>query len=98
MNGVKGYKAFHRDMTCTMGRGTYHYEVGKTYEETELAQARHNGFHFCLYPEDCFKFYAKDSIVCEILALGDIEGDGLAYATNKIKIVRVLTEEEYESK
>ena len=88
--GLRGYKAFNRDMTCTMGKCKYQYEVGGTYEEPDLAQARHNGFHFCLHKEDVFQFYPMDSIVCEILALGDIEGDGLAYATNKIQIVKVV--------
>lgn len=88
--GVKGYKAFHKDMTCTMGKGKFQYEIGKTYEEEGLAEARRTGFHFCLVLEDVYRFYPKDSRVCEIEALGDIEGDGLAYATNKIRIVREI--------
>ena len=87
---VKGYKAFNQDMTCTHGKGTFQYEIGKTYEETDLAQARRNGFHFCLSLENVYKFYPRTSRVCEVLALGDIEGDGLAYATNKIQIVREI--------
>lgn len=83
---LKGYKAFTQDMTCTSGRGTYQYEIGKTYEESGLAQARAKGFHFCLTLENVYKFYPRNSIVCEVYALGDIEGDGLAYATNKIQI------------
>lgn len=86
--GLKGYKAFNKDMTCTMGNGKYQYEVGKTYEQNGLAESRITGFHFCITLEDVFRFYPHDSIVCEVLALGDIEGDGLAYATNKIQIVR----------
>jgi len=87
---MRGYKAFNRDMTCTMGRGVFQYEVGKTYEEEGYAQSRAKGFHFCLTLENVYKFYPKDSIVCEIEALGDIEGDGLAYATNKIRIVKEI--------
>lgn len=85
---IKGYKAFNQDMTCTMGHGKFQYEIGKTYEEPALAQARHNGFHFCLTLENVYQFYPRDSRVCEIEALGDIEGDGLAYSTNKIRIVK----------
>ena len=87
---IKGYKAFNQDMTCTKGKGVFQYEVGKTHEEPELAQARHNGFHFCLSLENVYKFYPQHSRICEIEALGDIEGDGLAYATNKIRIVREI--------
>lgn len=89
--GVRGYKAFNKNMTCTLGRGVYQYEVGKTYEESGLATARRTGFHFCLSLEDVFRFYKKgECIVCEVLALGDIEGDGIAYATNKLQIVREI--------
>lgn len=83
---LKGYKAFNQDMTCTSGRGVFQYEIGKTYEQDELAQARQTGFHFCLTKDNVYKFYPRNSIVCEVYALGDIEGDGLAYATNKIMI------------
>lgn len=69
-----------------MGRGSFQYKIGNTYEEPDLAQARAKGFHFCLKLENVYKFYPQDSIVCEVFALGDIEGDGLAYATNKILI------------
>lgn len=86
--GLKGYKAFNKDMTCTRGRGIYQYEIGKVYEENGEANARRNGFHFCVTLEDVYRFYPKDSIVCEVIALGDIEGDGEAYATSKIQIVK----------
>ena len=83
---LKGYKAFNKNMTCTKGQGTFQYEVGQTYELDSLAEARRCGFHFCLSLQNVYKFYPKDSIVCEVFALGDIEGDGLAYATNKMLI------------
>lgn len=83
---VKGYKAFNKDMTCTLGKGKFQYEIGKTYEMDSLAEARRNGFHFCLTKDKVYTFYPKDSIVCVVYALGDIEGDGFAYATNKIQI------------
>lgn len=87
---LKGYKAFNQDMTCTHGHGVFQYEVGKTYEEPQLAEARRTGFHFCLTLANVYRFYPSNSRICEIEALGDIEGDGLAYATNKIRIVREI--------
>lgn len=85
-----GYKAFNKDMTCSLGNGIYQYEVGKTYEEDKMPKARSNGFHFCTNIIDTLAFYGLGSVVCEIEALGNIEGDGLAYATDKIRIVRRL--------
>ena len=29
------YKGFHKNLTCTMGKGTYQYEINKWYEEKE---------------------------------------------------------------
>lgn len=91
MSNVKGYKAFNDDMSCTHGKGKFQYEIGKTYELSEEVEAGKNGFHFCLYPEDCFKYYPKGSRLCEIRALGIIESDnGLRYTTDKIQIIREI--------
>lgn len=89
---VRGFKAFNKDMTC---RG-FQYAIGETFElDVDDVLAGHYGFHFCLYKEDVFRFYPKNRcIVCEIEALGRIEGDGLKYSTNKIRIVRQLAEGE----
>ena len=29
-----GYKGFRKDLTCTMGRGTFQYEPGRWYDES----------------------------------------------------------------
>ena len=50
---MKAYKGFNKDMTC---RG-FQFEEGKTYHEDE-AKMCEKGFHACLDPLDCFKYYA----------------------------------------
>ena len=39
------YKGMRGNMTCTMGKGIYQYEVGKTYRE-EQSKAANTGFHW----------------------------------------------------
>ena len=87
-NYVKGYKVFKPDWTC---RG-FQYEVGKTYEENVTPQTCSQGFHFCERASDCFNYYSFDSQnkVAEVVALGDIDTDGVKSCTNKIQIIREI--------
>lgn len=75
---MRAFKAFNKDMTCTLGRGSYQYEEGKTYRE-DKAQAHETGFHCVSYILDCFSYYPKNrsTIVCPVEASGDIDEDGL---------------------
>lgn len=50
---TKAVKGFNKDMTC---RG-FQYQEGKEYE-TENASLCNEGFHACLNPLDCFKYYS----------------------------------------
>lgn len=83
---IKGYKVFNPDWTC---RG-FKYEVGRTYEEDTVPKVCKRGFHFCKKAADCFNYYNFDSSnkVAEVLALGEIDTDGIKSCTNKIQIVR----------
>ena len=87
-NYVKGYKVFNPDWTC---RG-FQYEVGKTYEENITPETCSRGFHFCERASDCFNYYSFSSRnkVAEIVALGDINTDGVKSCTNKIQIIREI--------
>ena len=87
-NYVKGYKVFNSDWTC---RG-FQYEVGKTYEENMTPETCSRGFHFCERASDCFNYYTFNSRnkVAEIVALGDIDTDGVKSCTNKIQIIREI--------
>ena len=87
-NYVKGYKVFNPDWTC---RG-FQYEVGKTYEENITPKICSRGFHFCERASDCFNYYSFSSRnkVAEIVALGDIDTNGVKSCTNKIQIIREI--------
>ena len=87
-NYVKGYKVFNPDWTC---RG-FQYKIGKTYEENITPETCSRGFHFCERASDCFNYYLFNSRnkVAEIVALGDIDTDGVKSCTNKIQIIREI--------
>jgi hypothetical protein len=78
-----------------MGKGTYQYEVGKTYEERE-ANCAANGFHFCKNPLEILSYYrniGKDRY-CLIQAYGDMDEDSGKVTCTKIHIAKELTLEE----
>ena len=88
---VKGIKAFASDFSC---RG-FKFEVGKAYElppdqATVLGKA---GFHFCVFPADCHKYYPKggQTRYAEIEAW-DVQAleDDTNYVARRIHIVREL--------
>ena len=74
---MRAFKAFNENMTCTLGKGVYQYQEGRTYRE-DKAQAHETGFHCASYILDCFSYYPKSSstIVCPVEASGDIDEDG----------------------
>ena len=81
---VKAYKGFNKDMTC---RG-FKYEEGKKYE-MENASLCNEGFHACLNPLDCFKYYSPgDGSVYHEVEIDDNgeRGDDSKVVGSKIKI------------
>ena len=89
---MKGYKAFNKDLTC---RGMQ-YEVGKTFEMEEEPICCKQGFHFCENIADVYRYYdtSDDTRICEVEAIGEIvTDDNIKYCTNKIKIVREITDD-----
>ena len=94
---MKYYKAMNKDLTCR----SFQYEIGKTYElpkDVKLELCK-NGFHFCDILNACFNYYDEDdSIICEVEPLGKIIHDEYdnKLVTDKIKIVRQLSDEEIE--
>lgn len=89
---MKAYKAFNKDLTC-LG---FQYEIGKTYEMKKEPIICDRGFHACTKFDDVFNYYnyGKETRICEVELLGDIDEDAQKdskVATNKIKIVRELT-------
>lgn len=77
------YKGFNKDMTCTLGRGRFKYEIGKTYQEAE-AKCTHNGFHCVEEPIEVLRWYRKGRW-CAVLCGGDINEDG----NNKISCTEI---------
>lgn len=88
---VRGYKATY-NMKCI----NLTYEVGKTYEIDDMEMCWH-GFHFCQKMEDVLEYYhfSSNFVLLEVEALGGIETEGNKSVTNKMKVLRVVPEEEY---
>ena len=91
MKGFKGTNNMKcRDLT---------YEVGKTYSINKLEICNY-GFHFCEKMEDVLNYYdpTEDFILLEVEALGEIETVADKSATDKLKILRIVPENEYTFK
>jgi len=91
---VKGYKALSSDFSC---RG-HKFEVGKTYElpEGQAPELGKRGYHFCLIPEDCDKYYPKSARTryAEVEAFEVITKDDNCVA-RKLRIVREIPQSEF---
>lgn len=73
---MRAYKGFNQNLECTMGKGTFQYEVGKTYRE-DTAQCASTGFHCVEEPIEVLRWYsAEGSRYCIVEAAGDIHEDG----------------------
>lgn len=94
---IRGYKAFNEDLTC---RG-FQYEVGKEYEMKESPECCDHGFHFCKNAADVFNYYnfnPEKTRICEVEAFGEVDesnDNDSKCATNKIRIVREISWEEF---
>ena len=85
LRGIKGYKGLSPTNGSILGK-PFQYEQGKIYTEDCEPRFKQCGFHFCLYLEDVKKFVGSCQNIHEVYALGEIEGNGSEYATNKIYI------------
>ena len=85
LNGIRGYKGLTTDNRAILGK-PFQYEQGKIFEEDCEPRFKHCGFHFCLYLEDVKLFVGNAGKIVEVYALGEVEGDGSEYCTNKIYI------------
>lgn len=85
MRGVKGYKGLSPTNTSLRGY-KFQFEVGKLFTENVEPRFKHCGFHFCIYLDDVRKFVPECSKIVEVYAVGEIEGNGTEYCTNKIYI------------
>ena len=82
--GIKGFKAFSKDMKCK----DFQFEIGKEYEEKEAICCQ-KGFHLVTNPLDLLNYYDLcQSEFCEVEALGSVDKNkkDSKLATTKIKI------------
>lgn len=86
------YKGFNKDLSCTRGRGTFQYEVGKTYTE-QKAECANTGFHCVEEPLEVLTWYnSESSRYCIVEASGDIHEDGHErISCTTIKILKEIT-------
>jgi hypothetical protein len=96
--GVKGYKIFNADFTCTGGDKKFQYKENAEFKHNGPILICNSGLHFCLKASDCFSYYTftRENIVCEVEALGDVQyhHEDSKAVTNYIRIGRRLTWEE----
>ena len=92
---MKAYKGFNADLTCTRGKGSFQYEIGKTYIENE-AKCAHNGFHCVEEPIEVLRWYSgSDARYCLVEASGDVNEDGNdKISCTKMTIFKELTLEQ----
>ena len=85
------YKATH-NFKCR----NQEYRVGKTYTSDKLQICKH-GFHFCLKMEDTLNYYTYDKnfVLLEIEILGKTEFGDDKGVTDKMRVIRVVSPEEY---
>lgn len=86
------YKGFNKDLVCTMGKGKFQYEVGKTYEE-DSAKCASTGFHCVEEPIEVLSWYAENSArYCIVEAGGDVHEDGNdRISCTEMKILKEIT-------
>lgn len=87
------YKGFNSKLQATMGKGTYQFEPGHTYEESKCKCAT-NGFHCAENPLCALSYYSVMNARFFIVeAAGDInqDGKGSRISCTKITLIREIT-------
>ena len=95
-NGVKGYKVFNNDWTCTPNGSFKQYVCPGVFEEDVDLDICHKGMHFCENALDCFNYYNFDSKnrVAEVVAYGKIRKERDKSCTDKLEIIREISWQE----
>lgn len=89
-------KGFDKNLQCW----GFQFEIGKIYdtgyEDDELKLCTDTVFHFCESLRMVHKYYScyQDNRFCEIESMGKVISDGEKCGSNKIRIVREITEDE----
>ena len=90
LRGIRGYKGLSKNNSSIYGK-KFQFEQGKIFKEDCEPRFKHKGFHFCLYLDDVKNFVPSCAKVVEVIALGEVEGNGSEYATNEIYIGKEVT-------
>lgn len=72
---MRVYKATKADLTCTMGHGTFQYELGIP-AHADSTKCGNRGLHACEYVLDCLRYYSLDDRIFKAEAEGPIDEDG----------------------
>lgn len=87
------YKGFNKDLTCTLGKGSFKYEVGKAYKE-DKAQCANTGFHCVEEPIEVLSWY-RNGRYCIVEAVGDVHEDGMErISCTEMKILKEVSLEQ----
>lgn len=90
---MRAYKGFHKDLSCTMGRGVFYFEPGKWYSEQE-AKCANTGFHATDNPLEVLRWYSNEGdryFAVELRGNIDEDGYGSRIAAPEIKLLKELT-------
>jgi len=90
---MKAYKAFDMIDGKLQCRG-FVYAIGETYTLDGELEVCKNGFHACKKMENVFCYYNITSKICEVELLGNIKEEHDKICTDKIKIIRQLSNKE----
>lgn len=85
------YKAFDNDLSC---RG-YKFEIGKTFTIKGRPEMCRRGFHCCLKPIDCLRYYVYPLRLCEVSVGDTSETVSDKTVTSQITIIREITGDEF---
>ena len=89
---MKAYKATY-NLKCR----NQTYVIGETYTSDEL-QICESGFHFCNNMSDVLNYYPYNNnfVLIEVEILGDTQFKDNKGVTNKMKVLRIVPEDEYD--
>lgn len=88
---MRCYKGFNKDLTCTMGKGSFKYKVGETFT-AEAAKCASTGLHCVEEPIEVLTWYrGNGSRYCVVEAAGDINENGAKICCTEMKILKEIT-------
>ena len=94
-NNQLGYKIFNKNWKCR----DVQYKVGETQIQKGKVKLCENGLHFCPRALDCLSYYSLTQenkyAEVEVPEGSEIDSDKTKCATNKLKIIKELSFEEF---